>query len=188
MSCLPRSAFFLFLSLLLAACQREGNQRTAQKKEITLTMKLTSSAFQNGSSIPHKYTCDGEDVSPQMQWGDVPTGAQSFVLICDDPDAPGGTWTHWVIYNIPAQVRELGEAVPKSDTLSNGALQGLNDFKRVGYGGPCPPSGSHRYFFRLSVLDLSLKLQPRAARAEVEQAMAGHVVASGELMGTYRRK
>ncbi|MGH9966456.1 MAG: YbhB/YbcL family Raf kinase inhibitor-like protein [Pyrinomonadaceae bacterium] len=151
-------------------------------------MKLTSSAFQHGSPIPAIYTCDGKDLSPPLLWADVPEGAQSFILICDDPDAPRGTWTHWVVYNIPAEVRELNEGMPTTDTLANGASQGMNDFKRVGYGGPCPPSGTHRYFFRLYALDSRLRLQPRAERAEVDHDMDGHVLALGELMGTYRRK
>ena len=151
-------------------------------------MELTSTAFQHSSPIPVQYTCDGRDISPPLKWGSVPEGARSLVLICDDRDAPHGTWTHWVIYNIPAEVRELEAGVSTMETLANGASQGVNDFKRVGYSGPCPPSGIHRYFFRLYALDAELKLKSRVRKQEVVRAMEGHVLAAVELMGTYRRK
>jgi hypothetical protein len=152
-------------------------------------MELTSTAFQHNSPIPAEYTCDGRNISPPLKWGSVPEGVRSLVLICEDPDAPSGTWTHWVIYNIPAEVGGLeAGASTTTETLASGASQGVNDFRRVGYGGPCPPSGRHRYFFRLYALDAELKLKPGARKQEVVRAMEGHVLATGELMGTYSRK
>jgi hypothetical protein len=151
-------------------------------------MELTSTAFQHNSPIPAEYTCDGRNISPPLKWGSMPEGVRSLVLICEDPDAPSGTWTHWVIYNIPAEVGGLEAGVSTTETLASGASQGVNDFRRVGYGGPCPPSGRHRYFFRLYALDAELKLKPGARKQEVVRAMEGHVLATGELMGTYSRK
>ena len=151
-------------------------------------MELTSTAFQHNSPIPAEYTCDGRNISPPLKWGSVPEGVRSLALICEDPDAPSGTWTHWVIYNIPAEVGGLEAGVSTTETLASGASQGVNDFRQVGYGGPCPPSGRHRYFFRLYALDAELKLKPGARKQEVVRAMEGHVLATGELMGTYSRK
>ena len=151
-------------------------------------MELTSTAFQHNSPIPVEYTCDGRNISPPLKWGSLPEGVRSLALICEDPDAPSGTWIHWVIYNIPAEVGGLEAGVSTTETLASGASQGVNDFRRVGYGGPCPPSGRHRYFFRLYALDAELKLKPGARKQEVVRAMEGHVLATGELMGTYSRK
>lgn len=152
-------------------------------------MQLTSTAFQEGASIPAKYTCDGQDVSPPLAWSGVPDGAKSLALICDDPDAPGGTWVHWVLYNLPATVTELAEKVPTSEVLPNGARQGITDFKRTGYGGPCPPRGRpHRYYFKLYALDVELQLKPRATKKDVVSAMQGHVLSEGQLMATYQRR
>ena len=154
-----------------------------------MSMKLSSPAFEPGEPIPQKHTCQGQDISPPLRWEALPVGTRSLALICDDPDAPVGTWVHWVIYGLPASTAELPERVPTSETLSSGARQGLNDFRRVGYGGPCPPpGGAHRYFFRLYALDTELSLKPRATKADLLRAMEGHILAQGELMGTYRRK
>ena len=151
-------------------------------------MKLTSMAFADGQPIPMKYTCDGVDVSPPLQWSEISPGAKSYALICDDPDAPVGTWVHWVIYGLPATTRELPEMVATTDVLPDGATQGLNDFHRVGYGGPCPPPGKpHRYFFKLYALDTELAMRPRATKQDLLRAMAGHVLAEAQLMGTYQR-
>ncbi|MCS7046079.1 MAG: YbhB/YbcL family Raf kinase inhibitor-like protein [Gemmataceae bacterium] len=151
-------------------------------------MKLQSSAFADGSPIPKKYTGDGPDVSPPLEWTDIPPGTQSLVLICDDPDAPRKTWVHWVLYNLPAGTTSLAEAVPPTSTLPNGAVHGTNDFGRLGYGGPAPPRGKpHRYFFKLYALDAPLKLPAGATKAQVEQAMKGHVLAEAQWMGTYQR-
>jgi Raf kinase inhibitor-like YbhB/YbcL family protein len=127
-------------------------------------------------------------VSPALNWSDPPAGTQSFALIADDPDAPVGTWVHWVLYDLPADTRSLAENLPKQEQLSNAARQGRNDFRRIGYGGPCPPPGKpHRYFFKLYALDTKLSLKAGAAKAEVERAVQGHILAQGELMGRYGR-
>jgi Raf kinase inhibitor-like YbhB/YbcL family protein len=152
-------------------------------------MELTSTAFAEGAPIPAKHTCDEKDLSPPLKWSGVPAGAKSLVLIADDPDAPVGTWVHWVLYDLPANTTELAEDVPKSQYVAGGAKQGQNDFRRLGYGGPCPPRGkAHRYFFKLYALDNLLDLKPGASKKEVERAMGGHILAHCELMGTYQRK
>lgn len=151
-------------------------------------MKLTSVAWMEGQAIPTKYTCDGADVSPPLTWSEAPAGTRSFALICDDPDAPAGTWVHWVIYGLPAAATALPEKIATTETLPDGAKQGVNDFRRVGYGGPCPPPGRpHRYHFKLYALDTALSLKPRATKADLLHAMAGHIVAEARLMGTFRR-
>jgi Raf kinase inhibitor-like YbhB/YbcL family protein len=151
-------------------------------------MKLTSPAFADGQPIPGKHTCDGADVSPPLRWSDAPPGTRSFALICDDPDAPVGTWVHWVIYNLAPTTAELPEKVAPTEQLPGGAKQGLNDFRRVGYGGPCPPPGRpHRYFLKLYALDTELALRPRATKADLVRAMGGHILAEAQLMGTYQR-
>jgi Raf kinase inhibitor-like YbhB/YbcL family protein len=152
------------------------------------SMELKSSAFQTGGDIPRKYTCDGNDVSPQLGWSDAPAGTRAFALIADDPDAPGGTWVHWVIYDLPADGRELAEGVPATEVLTNGAKQGLNDFRKVGYGGPCPPAGSaHRYFFKLYALDGPTGLKSRASKQQLLNAIKNHVLGETEIMGRYKR-
>jgi len=149
---------------------------------------LSSAAFSGGGAIPKKYTCDAVDVSPPLAWTEPPAKTRAFALIVDDPDAPAGTWVHWVLFNLPAETRELAEGVPKKDELPGGARQGRNDFRRIGYGGPCPPPGpAHRYFFKLYALDAPLALTPGATKAEVEAAMRGHILAHAELMGRYKR-
>ncbi len=153
-----------------------------------MALFISSSAFQEGESIPAKYTCDGQDISPPLKWGEPPAGAGSFALIVDDPDAPGGVFTHWVLFNLPPDTSELPEAAPASPQLTGGALQGVNDFGRVGYGGPCPPSGTHRYQFTLYALDKSLDLEAGASKQQVLEAMQGHVVARGQLTGMYQRQ
>ena len=159
--------------------------------EVLVALVLTSGAFQAGGGIPARYTCDGADVSPALAWTGMPAGTVAFALIVDDPDAPGGTWVHWVLFNLPGNVGALPEAVPASDAPRGlgGALQGRNDFRKVGYGGPCPPSGpAHHYFFRLYALDARLPLRSGAGRADVERAMRGHVLAETALLGTYARR
>jgi hypothetical protein len=152
-----------------------------------MDMKITSTAFEEGGMIPRKYTCDGEDVSPPLAWTGVPEAAKTIALISDDPDAPMGTWVHWVLFNLPASEKGLPEAVPTDKELKNGAKQGRNDFRRIGYGGPCPPGGTHRYFFKLYALDAVLNLPAGATKAELIKAMEGHILAQGQLMGKYRR-
>lgn len=164
--------------VLLAAAQTKGNP----------SMELKSSAFQKGGEIPHKYTCDGADVSPPLTWTHPPPGTKAFALIADDPDAPVGTWVHWVIYDLPASLMELAEGVKLEETLPTGAKQGMNDFRKVGYGGPCPPRGpAHRYFFTLYALDNETKLKPRATKQQLLGAIKGHILAETQLMGRYKR-
>jgi len=152
-------------------------------------MQLTSSAFTEGAAIPAKYTCDARNVSPPLAWSGVPAGAKSLALIVDDPDAPSGTWVHWVLYDLPVSANGLPEDLPKSQYAAGGAKQGLNDFRHLGYGGPCPPHGQpHRYFFKLYALDASLDLKPGLTKKEIEAAMEKHILAQGQLMGTYQRK
>jgi hypothetical protein len=154
-----------------------------------MNIPLTSPAFSEGAPIPIQYTCDGRDGSPPLQWSGVPANAQSIALICDDPDAPGGTWVHWVLFNLPARTTELEEGLPRIATLPNGAKQGQNDFHRLGFGGPCPPPGkAHRYFFKLYALDTTLTLGPNATKRDLVHAMTGHILAEGQLMGTYKRR
>lgn len=152
-----------------------------------MDIKITSSAFEDGGLIPAKYTCDGADVSPPLQWDAVPEGTKSIALICDDPDAPMGTWVHWVIFGLPADIRELAEDVPPDKTLPNGARQGTSDFGRIGYGGPCPPSGTHRYFFKIYALDRELDLPAGARKRDLLKAVEGHILGQGELVGKYKR-
>ena len=156
-----------------------------------MEIKLTSAAFKEGQPIPGAYTCDGANVSPPLEWSGEPKAAKTLATICDDPDAPAGTWVHWVLYNLPGTVSHLPENVPKTETLPDlgGALQGRTDFRRPGYGGPCPPPGpAHRYFFKLYALDAPLKLQVGATKRDVEAAMQGHVLGTAQLMGTYARQ
>lgn len=153
-----------------------------------MAFELKSPAFALGGDIPKKFTCDGPDLSPALGWGDPPAGTQSISLIMDDPDAPVGTWVHWVLYDLPASTRELPEGVAKKDTLESGARQGRNDFGKLGYGGPCPPPGKpHRYFFKLYALDAKTNLKSGASKADLEKAMKGHILAQAELMGRYKR-
>lgn len=151
-------------------------------------MEITSSAFIHHDLIPSKYTCDGENVSPPLNWNGIPEGTKSIALISDDPDAPVGTWVHWVIYNIPPDNKKLQEGIQPIKELPNGALQGTNDFKKIGYGGPCPPSGTHRYFFKLYALDTIIKLESGATKKELESAMKGHIIEQAEFVGKYKRK
>lgn len=154
-----------------------------------MAFELRSPAFSSGGEIPVKHTCDGPDLSPFLGWTDPPAKTKSFALIADDPDAPVETWVHWVLYGIPATVRELAEGVPARDTVPGVWAQGVNDFTKVGYGGPCPPRGpAHRYFFKLYALDSELPLPPGKTKAELLKAMEGHVLGQAELMGRYKRR
>jgi Raf kinase inhibitor-like YbhB/YbcL family protein len=155
--------------------------------EVNMSLGLTSPAFQQGSPIPVAYSCRGRDVSPALNWGESPAGTKSLALIMDDPDAPMGTWVHWVIYNIPASARGLPEAVPAGPQLKDGSLQGKNSGGQNGYNGPCPPSGTHRYFFKLYALDTALSLSSGANKDQLLKAMQGHILAQAELMGTFSK-
>ena len=151
-------------------------------------MQLTSSAFQSGGNIPKQFTCEGSDISPELTWSGAPSGAKSFALIVHDPDAPrAGGWYHWVAYNIPGTVSSIPESAAKHSKLPGGGTQGRNDFGNIGYGGPCPPSGTHRYFFRLYALDSELRFSSDAIAKDVEKAMEGHILAQAELMGKYQK-
>jgi Raf kinase inhibitor-like YbhB/YbcL family protein len=153
-----------------------------------ITISLVSPEFGPGEPIPKEYTADGRNVSPPLRWDDVPSGAQSLALVCEDPDAPSGTFTHWIAYNLPADARQLGEALPAKTELPDGTRQGANDFNKLGYGGPAPPRGRpHRYVFRLHALDTKLDLPGGATRQELAAAMANHVIATGEFTGSYGR-
>ncbi len=160
---------------------------TPTKEWPALPFSLTSTAFGPNAPIPRLYTCDGRDASPPLQWNDPPPGTRSFALIMDDPDAPGGIWVHWVLYNLPAEARSLPEAVPPDAARPDGSRHGKNSWGKPGYGGPCPPAGTHRYVFKLYALDVMLNLAAGANKAQLLQAMEGHVLAQAELMGTYAR-
>ena len=153
-----------------------------------MVFTLKCKAFSHGGEIPWKNTCNGPDLSPALAWEDPPVRTQSYSLIAEDPDAPSGTWVHWVLYDLPGSLRELPEGIPKTQVLADGSRQGRNDFGRFGYGGPCPPPGpAHRYFFRLFALDARLNLRPGATKADVKDAVRGHILAQAELMGRYGR-
>jgi Raf kinase inhibitor-like YbhB/YbcL family protein len=163
----------------------------APRKESGMALQLTSAAFQPGGEIPKKYTCDGADISPPLAWSGAPAGTRSFALIVDDPDAPDPkapklTWVHWVLYDIPANAMSLPEGVA-TKALPAGTREGRNDWKRTGYGGPCPPIGRHRYFHKLYALDAVLADLGKPAKADLEKAIKGHVLAQAELVGTYQR-
>lgn len=153
-----------------------------------MAFELKSALLNQGQSIPKKYTCDGSDVSVPLTWTDPPAGTKSFALIADDPDAPMGTFVHWVMYDLPAEARQLPEGVPKQETLQDGSKQGRNDFGRIGYGGPCPPPGKpHRYFFKLYALGTKIGLPPGSTKQQVLNAIKGHTLGETQLMGTYKR-
>jgi Raf kinase inhibitor-like YbhB/YbcL family protein len=153
-----------------------------------MSFQISSTVFFGSQLIPKRFTCDGADVSPPLSWKEAPPGAKSFALIMDDPDAPAGTWVHWVLYNLPADSKELPEGVAKQEQLADGALQGRNDFRKIGYGGPCPPPGKpHRYYFKLYALDSKLDLKAGATKADVERAMKAHVLGEAELIGRFGR-
>lgn len=162
-------------------------EETTFPNNLEASMELTSTAFSYGEPIPAKYSCKGEDVSPQLSWDEPPAGTQSLALIMDDPDAPVGTWVHWVLYNIPTTAHTWPEKTPKDADLVNGAHQGKNSGGQTGYNGPCPPSGTHRYFFKLYALDTILDLTSTADKKAVLAAMEGHILAQAELMGTFSK-
>src|SRR5262245_51478492 len=165
-----------------------GQSADTTKGGAIMTLQLTSAAFTENEAIPDKYTGMGDDLSPPLKWGEPPPATKSFALICDDPDAPAGTWVHWVLFNLRPDARDLTEAFPAAKEHSSGARQGKNDSGKIGYGGPKPPPGKpHRYFFKLYALDTTLNLPPGVTRSQVEAAMKGHVLGEGKLMGTYQR-
>ena len=185
---LKRTVILLLLAVALFGCEARKPTESTKAKGKKMEIKVTSPAFAEGEMIPAEYTADGRNISPPLEWSDAPEGTKSIALINDDPDAPMGTWVHWVVYNLPADVTSLEENVLPEETLSNGAMQGTTDFGRIGYGGPAPPSGTHRYFFKVYALDTMLDLAAGATKGRVESAMAGHVLAEGQLMGKYKRR
>lgn len=179
-------AIFGLAELFLTSCKSAINSNPS--KQEAKTMKLASSAFEANNLIPAQYTCDGADISPPLIWEQVPKETQSLALIVDDPDAPEKTFVHWVVYDIPPTVRQLPEQISPIKSLPNGGVQGKNDFGKSGYGGPCPPSGIHRYFFQLYALDKKLGLAAGASKNQVLAAIEGHVLAKAELIGRYKRQ
>ena len=153
-----------------------------------MDLKVASTAFEAGGMIPPKYTADGQNISPPLAWTGVPDGTKSIAVVCDDPDAPMGTWVHWLLWNLPPGLTGLDEDMPPDAKLANGARQGTTDFGRIGYGGPAPPSGVHRYYFRVYALDVMLDVPAGATRPRLEKAMEGHMLAQGRLMGKYTRQ
>jgi Raf kinase inhibitor-like YbhB/YbcL family protein len=188
--------YLALTSILLAACSSPATPTTqatpmteAPTMEVSMPLELTSDAFMNGQSIPAKYACTGKNISPALAWNEPPAGTQSFALIMDDPDAPGGTWVHWVLYNIPADARTLPEDLPVTGkNIDPKAIYvGTNSWGTIGYGGPCPPSGTHRYSFKFYALDTLISLLPGATKEQVLREMDGHILAQSELMGTFSK-
>lgn len=181
------TSIFCMIFLMLAQGQAVNRPVSTAKGDTAMEVKVTSTAFKEGELIPKKYTCDGENISPAIAWTGVPADTKCFALICDDPDAPRGIWVHWVLFNIPADVKGLSESVPRKSTLGNGARQGMNDSHELGYDGPCPPGGTHRYYFKVYALDSVLMLESGATKAQLLKAMEGHILGEGQLMGRYKR-
>jgi Raf kinase inhibitor-like YbhB/YbcL family protein len=182
------------LILVLASCgRRPSTEAILPKEQEKLTLRLSSPAFAEGGAIPKAYTCDGKDTSPPLEWSSVPEAARSLALVVEDPDAPGGTWIHWVLFDLPADVTRLPEGVPTEERVALGsdgqsARQGKNDFGKIGYGGPCPPSGTHHYIFRVFALDTELGLERGTNREPLLRAIRGHILAEGRLTGVYSRR
>lgn len=187
--------FKLLLSLLMScvitvAAQDEEKADTLIKggETMAMAMTVTSTAFEEGGMIPSKYTCDADDISPALSWDGVPENTKSLALICDDPDAPAGIWVHWVIYNIPSDTGGLPEKCPADEKFKDGTRTGINSWGKFGYGGPCPPGGTHRYYFKLYALDTVLDLSGKVDKKELLKGMEEHILAEAQLMGKYKRK
>jgi Raf kinase inhibitor-like YbhB/YbcL family protein len=174
--------FYLFFVSLLTL---NGLILVSQESEKKMVIK--SASFENGAFIPAKYTCDGDNISPELHWENIPEGTLSYVIICDDPDAPRGVWHHWSVYDISAEITKLDEALPKTKALSNGIKQGLTSFKTFGYGGPCPPQGVHRYYFKIYALDVKLNELPGISKDTLLSRMKDHILDKAEIMGIYKR-
>ncbi len=175
--------------LFFCSCEenKEFDSKSAEGQKIQ-EIKLTSSGFENGGMIPAKYTCDDQGISPPLQWDIVPYGTKSLALICDDPDAPMGSFVHWVLFNLLPETRELKENFPNDETFSDGTRQGVSDFGKTGYGGPCPPSGTHRYFFKIYALDMEINIVHVVDKITLVKAMEEHILSQGQLMGKYKRR
>ena len=197
MNIAPRTVGFILVMVvcvLLSGCSHESTPANVNSgagstpTPINQTMKLTSTVFTEGGPIPSKYTCDGENISPPLTWSGIPPSTKSLALIVDDPDAPGKTWVHWIVYNLSPASNSLNENMPATNQINSQAFQGTNDFKKIGYGGPCPPSGTHRYFFKLYALDSTVTItSERATKDELLRNMQGHIIAQAELIGLYKR-
>jgi Raf kinase inhibitor-like YbhB/YbcL family protein len=191
-----RTIILVFLSVIFFfSCQNKNPENTQvqsesqkqKKEERRAEMKLTSSAFEDGGIIPGKYTCDGDNISPPLTWSGIPEGTKCFAITCDDPDAPAGNWIHWVIYNIPSNVSELKENIPVDKILNDKTKQGLNDFGKTGYGGPCPPGGTHRYIFKIYAVNKNLDIKPEIKKSELLKEIDGNILAEALLTGKYKR-
>lgn len=182
-----QTSLLLIACLAFCSCKDRSEANSKETGDEASKIKIISAAFEEGGMIPQKYTCDGMDVSPSLAWESLPGEAKSLALICEDPDAPAGTWVHWILYNLSSEIKELAENVPVDKTLANGAMQGTNDFGKIGYGGPCPPGGTHRYYFKLYALDTDLGVEPGITKAQLLEAIEGHVLSEGQLMGRYKR-
>lgn len=181
-----KKILFIGLAMSVTACISQPTQVVpSTQKEAVMSFQITSPAFKNGEAIPSDFSCKGRDISPTLTWTEPPAGTQSFALIMDDPDAPMGTWVHWVIFNIPASTRDLKEGTPTDPQLNDGSIQGITSARSTGFHGPCPPSGTHRYFFKLYALDTMLDLPANANKKDLLTAMEGHILANAELMGTF---
>ena len=179
---------FLALVTIVVGCSSASPAGDQAEGGDGMQIQLSSTAFKDGETIPVIYTCDGKNVSPPLSWTEPPQGSKSFALIVDDPDAPAGTWVHWVVFNLPPSMNSISEGASSSGNQEPFGTAGMNSFQKRGYGGPCPPKGkSHRYFFKLYSLDIMLGLKTGASKADVEKAMQGHILAQGQLMGTYSR-
>ncbi len=177
----------LRITLFVGFCQIGIQIDFSEEGLYAMELEISSSAFEDGELIPKKYTCDGEDVSPPLSWTQLPKETKSIVLICDDPDAPMGTWVHWVLFGLSPDTLQLSEGISNEKEVIGGAKHGLNDFRRYGYGGPCPPGGTHRYFFKLYAVDTQVDLNAGATKKEVLNAIKGHILEEGQLMGLYSR-
>ena len=189
---MDNQALIILLATFVIAvivAQNNGFKRGHQSRVQENTMKLTSMIFENGGKLPIKYSCDHDNISPDLAWEEVPIGTKSFAIIADDPDAPAGVFTHWIIYNIPPEIRSLPERMPDSAKLESGALQGRNDFRKIGYGGPCPPTGHgpHHYHFKLYALNRMLDLEAGVSREQLEETMKGHMLGWTQIIALYER-
>lgn len=176
-----------FLIIVLFGCQNGRESKPVLPGTKILKLTITSAAFDEGGMIPKKYTGDAENISPPLAWSEIPEPAKSLALVVDDPDAPSGDWVHWVVYNMPATMKEMPEDIGPDERVPGIGIQGKNDFGKIGWGGPHPPSGTHRYFFRLYALDMLLDDKPGLTKKQLLAAINGHAVAQGELIGRYAR-
>jgi len=176
-------ALIISFFLVFISCSKSGDTT-----KMGPVLDVKSPAFGYAKSMSDKFTCDGADISPPLEWKNAPAGTRTFAVICETPDAPAGNWVHWVIYDIPADAAKLNEAVAKKEQLENGARQGKNDYDQIGYGGPCYPAGEHRFFFRVYALDVTTNLRAGVTRDQLLQAMQGHILAEGVLMSVYARE